>query len=219
MRRFAVTFFVFWLFFSLTPGISFARELAVDFSDFPKDIADLFRAKFPDLQREFARLAGGPVQLFVYHEVSKNDYKLTLIMGLEPAIFGVDERRVTRDKLDLRPFEDYFLMIDGYRIAVKESTRDPEERRLIGQTLMSIMLVNSRGDWFEFYGETDFFLEVKEAIISPNFIFAREGEKLITVKMEPTTDVSQVFVLPPARDEKKRLTEASLIYDFFSFQY
>ncbi len=72
---------------------------------------------------------------------------------------------------------------------------------------------------FEFYGETDFFMGVREAIISPNFVFQRSGKKPITVYMEPTAVVTQVFILPPARDENKKPTAASLIYDFFYFQY
>jgi hypothetical protein len=219
MRRFVVTFFVFWLFFSLVPGISAARELTIDFGGIPTGIADHFRSRFPDLVKEFKRLSGGPVLLFVYHEDEKDEYKLTLIMGLEPSVFGVDERRVIRNRLDLTPFADYFMMLDGFRAAVKDSMTDPDERKLIRQMLMSIMLVNARGDRFEFYGDTDFFMGVKEATISPNFIFVREGKKPITVYMEPTAIVQQVFILPPARDEKRNLTEASLIYDFFSFQY
>jgi hypothetical protein len=84
---------------------------------------------------------------------------------------------------------------------------------------MSIILMNVKGDQFEFYGDTDFFMGVREAIISPNFVFERNGKEPITVYMEPTAVVSQVFILPPARDENKKPTAVSLIYDFFSFQY
>jgi hypothetical protein len=219
MRRFIVTFFVFWLFFSLVPGISAARELTIDFGGIPSEVAELFRARFPDLAKEFERLPGGPVLLFIYHNEETDEYKLTLIMGLEPSVFGVDERRVTRKELNLKPFADYFLILDAFRMAARESTTDPGERRLIKQMLMSIMLVNARGDRFEFYGDTDIFVGGKEATISPNFIFTREGKEPVTVYMEPTAIVQQVFILPAARDEKRNPTKASLIYDFFWFQY
>ncbi len=219
MRRFAVTFFVFWLFFTLLTGSSAAREVSLDFYDFPKEIAELFRAHLADLQEEFRPLSGGPVQLFIFYEGTKDEYKASLIMGLEPRVFGVDERRISRDKLDLRPFATYFLALDSYRNEVRKSAADPGQRKIIGQILMSIMLVNTRGEQFEFYGDTDFFMGVREAVISPNFVYERTGKKPITVYMKPTAVVSQVFILPPARDENKKPTEASLIYDFFSFQY
>jgi hypothetical protein len=218
MRRFFVTFFVFLLFFNLRPGHSHSRELTLDFVDFPKDVAGLFRAKFPQLQKEFKSLGGGSAQLFIYHETAADEYKLTLIMLMERATFGVDERRVNRTKLDLRSFAPCFLALDSYRSEVKKSSNDPDVRAFISRMLMSIMLIDTRGK-FEFFGETDFFMGVREAIISPNFVYERKGEKPITVYMEPTAVVSQVFILPPARDEKKKLTEASLIYDFFYFQY
>lgn len=222
MRRFLATFFVFLLFFSLLSGISQARELTLGFADFPSEIAQLFRAKFPDLQREFKSLGGGSAQLFIYHESATGEYKATLIMPLDRSVFGVDERRVTRTKLDLRPFAEDFLALDSYRIEVRKSSPDPDVRAFISRMTMSIMLISFEGDRediFEFYGETDFFMGVREAIISPNFVFVRGGKKPITVYMQPTAVVSQVFTLPPARDDQKRLTEASLIYDFFRFQY
>ncbi len=220
MRRFLVTFFVFLLFFNLSPGYSYSRELTLDFAaDFPKDVAGLFRAKLPQLQKEFKSLGTGWAQLFVYHDPAADEYKATLIMKLDPATFGVDERRVTRTKLDLRPFAPHFLALDSYRSEVKKSSGDPDVRGLISGMLTSIMLMNAQGDRFEFFGDTDFFMGVREAIISPNFVFVRKGKKPITVYMEPTAVVSQVFILPPARDKTKKLTEASLIYDFFSFQY
>jgi hypothetical protein len=219
MRRFLATFFVFLLFFNLLSGISRARDLTLGFMDFPEGVAALFRAQFSRLQGEFKSLGDGSAQLFIYREATTDEYKVTLILPLERATFGVDERRVTRTKLDLRPFAAYFLALDSYRGEVKKSSADPDVRAFISRMPMSIMLVDSRGDRFEFYGETDFFMGVREAIISPNFIFVRKGNKPITVYMEPTAVVSQVFILPPARDERKKLTEASLIYDFFSFQY
>lgn len=219
MRRFLATFFVFLLFFSIFSEVLCARDLTIGFADFPSDAAALFRAKFPELQREFKALGSGWAQLHIYHEAAADEYKITLIMPLERETFGVDERRVTRTKLDLRPFAVYFLALDSYRNEVKKASADPEVRSSISRMAMSIMLMNAAGDQFEFYGETDFFMGVREAIISPNFIFTREGKKAITVYMEPTAVVSQVFTLPPARDEQKRLTEASLIYDFFYFEY
>ena len=219
MRRFLVTFFVFLLFFSVRPGYSYSRELTLDFFDFPKDAAGLFRAKFPELQKEFKSLGDGSAQLFIYHETVPDEYKATLIMPLERATFGVDERRVIRSKLDLRPFAAYFLALDSFLSEVKKSSSDPDTRAFVSRILMSIMLINTRGDRFEFFGDTDFFMGVREAIISPHFVFERKGNKPITIYMEPTAVVSQVFILPPARDEKKKLTEASLIYDFFYFQY
>jgi hypothetical protein len=219
MRRFAVTFFVFLVFFSLMGGASRAREASLDFYDFPREIAELFRAHLSDFQKELRTLSGAPVQLFIFYDGAKDEYKATLIMGLEPRVFGVDERRVSRDKLDLRPFATYFLTLDSYRSEVRKSAPDPGQRKIISQILMSVMLVNTRGDRFEFYGDTDFFMGVREAVISPNFIFERKDKKPFTIYMEPTAVVSQVFILPPARDEKRRLTEASLVYDFFSFQY
>ncbi len=219
MRRFVVTFFVFLLFFSLTVGHAYSRELTLGFDDFPKDVAGLFRVKFPQLQKEFKSLGAGWAQLFIYHEKGADEYKATLIMELEPATFGVDERRVSRTKLDLRSFAPYFLALDSYRSEVKKSSSDPDVRAFISRILMSVILINAKGDTFEFFGDTDFFMGVREAIISPNFIYERKGQKPITVYMEPTAVVSQVFILPPARDEKKKPTEASLIYDFFSFEY
>ena len=219
MRRFLVTFFVFLLFFNLMSGVSGARELTIGFADFPSDVADLFRAQFPELQKEFKTLGNGWAQLYIYHDPGTGEYKATLIMKLEPATFGVDERRVTRTKLDLRPFAPYLLALDLYRSEVRKSSPDPDVRAFISRMPMSIMLMNAQGDRFEFYGETDFFMGVREAIISPNFIFERRGRKPITIYMEPTAVVSQVFILPSARDEQKKLTEASLIYDFFYFQY
>jgi hypothetical protein len=219
MRRFLATFFVFLLFFNLLSGISSARELTLDFADYPSEVADLFRAKFPELQREFKTLGAGWAELLIYHEATNDEYKATLIMPLEPSTFGVDERRVIRTKLDLRPFAAYFLALDSYRGEVKKSSGDPDVRAFISRMPMSIILMNVKGDRFEFYGETDFFMGVREAIISPNFTFTRGGKKPITVYMEPTAVVSQVFILPPARDENKKPTAASLIYDFFSFQY
>ncbi len=219
MRRFLATFFVFLLFFNLLSGISSARELTLDFADFPSEVADLFRAKFPQLQREFKTLGTGWAQLYIYHETERDEYKATLIMKIEPATFGVDARRVTRTKLDLRPFAAYFLALDSYRGEVKKSSADPDVRAFISRMTMSIILMNVKGDQFEFYGDTDFFMGVREAIISPNFVFERNGKEPITVYMEPTAVVSQVFILPPARDENKKPTAASLIYDFFSFQY
>ncbi len=219
MRRFLVTFFVFLLFFSVRQDYSYCRELTLDFADFPKDAAVLFRAQFPQLQKEFKSLGTGWAQLFIYHETAPDGYRAALIMKLEPATFGVDERRVTRTKLDLRPYAAYFLALDSYLGEVKNSSSDPDMRALISRMLMSIMLMNAQGDRFEFFGDTDFFMGVREAIISPNFVFERKGKKPITVKMEPTAVVSQVFILPPARNENRKLTEASLIYDFFSFQY
>jgi len=219
IRRFLVTFFVLLFFFNLRPGYSCCTELTLDFVDFPKDVADLFRAQFPPLQREFKSLDAGWAQLFIYHETAADEYKATLIMPLNPATFGVDEHRVIRTKLDLRPFAAYFLALDSYRNEVKKSSGDPEVRSFISRILMSIILVNAQGDRFEFFGDTDFFIGAREAIISPNFVFERKGRKSITVYMEPTSVVSQVFILPPAKDEAKKLTESSLIYDFFYFQY
>jgi hypothetical protein len=219
MRRFLATFFVFLLFFNLLSGISRARELTLDFVDFPSEVEDLFRAKFPQLQQEFKTLGTGWAQLYIYHETERDEYKATLIMKIEPATFGVDARRVTRTKLDLRPFAPYFLSLDSYLSEVRKSSPDPDVRAFISRMTMSIMLMNVKGDQFEFYGETDFFMGVREAIISPNFTFTGSGKKPITVYMEPTAVVSQVFILPPARDEQKKLTKASLVYDFFYFQY
>jgi hypothetical protein len=219
MRRFLATFFVFLLFFNLLSGVSRAREVTLDFADFPSEVAQPFRAKFPDLQREFKTLGAGWAHLHIYHQTEPDEYKATLIMKLDPATFGVDERRVTRTKLDLRPFAVYFLALDSYRDEVRKSSADPAARAIISRIVMSIMLMNAEGDQFEFYGETDFFMGVREVIISPNFIFERSGRKPITISMEPTAVVSQVFILPPARDEQKKLTGASLIYDFFYFQY
>jgi hypothetical protein len=219
MRRFLVTFFVFLLFFILRPGYSYPRELTLGFFDFPEEVAGLFRAQFPPLQNEFRSLGEGSAQLFIYHETARDEYKATLIMPLDRAIFGVDERRINRTKLDLRPFAPYFLALDSYRTAVKKSAGDPDVRALVSKMLMSIMLIDVDGNRFEFFGDTDFFMGVREAIISPNFVYERKGRKPITVYMEPTAVVSQVFILPPARDEKRNLTEASLIYDFFYFQY
>jgi hypothetical protein len=217
MRRFLVTFFVFLLFFIMRPGYAYPRELTLGFFDFPEGVAGLFRAQFPRLQNEFRSLGDESAQLFIYHETTRDEYKATLIMPLERAVFGVDERRIIRTKLDLRPFAPYFLALDSYRTAVKKTASDPDVRALISKMLMSIMLIDIDGNQFEFFGDTDFFMGVREAIISPNFVFERKGRKPITVYMEPTAVVSQVFILPPARDEKKKLTEASLIYDFFYF--
>ncbi len=219
MRRFLVTFFVFLLFFSLRPGHSYCRELTLTFVGFPQEAADLFRAQFPRLQEEFKSLGAGWAQLFVYHETTADEYKLTLVMPLELSTFGVDAHRVTRTKLDLRPFAGYFLALDSYRNEVKRSSGDPDTRAFISRMLMSVILMNAEGDQFEFFGDTDFFMGAREAIISPNFVLTNKGRKPITVHMEPTSVVSQVFVLPPAKDESKRLTEASLIYDFFFFQH
>lgn len=219
MRRFFVTFFVFLLFFNLLVGYSYCRELTLDFTDFPKEVADLFRAKFPQLQQEFKSLGAGWAQLFIYQEAAPDEYRATLIMKLDPATFGVDEHRVTRTKLDLRPFAAYFLALDSYRNEVKKSSGDPDVRASTSRMLMSIMLMNAEGDQFKFFGDTDFFMGTREAIISPNFVFKPRGKKPITVYMEPTSVVSQVFILPPARDEARKLTEASLIYDFFFFHY
>jgi hypothetical protein len=218
MRRFLATFFVFLLFLSLSPGYSYSREVTLSFADFPKDAAGLFRAKFPELQKEFKSLGNGSAQLFVYHDAANNEYKTTLIMQLTPATFGVYEHRVARTKLDLRPFAPYFLALDTYRNEVRKSSPDLDVRAFISRMLMSIMLIDTRGK-FEFFGDTDFFMGVREAIISPNFVYEPVGKKPISIKMEPTAVVSQVFILPAARDEKRKPTEASLIYDFFSFEY
>lgn len=207
------------LFYIFIAAKVWALELSLDFFDFPKETASLFKAKFPVISKEIENIEEGPVQLFVYYDEEKGIYKATIVLGLDLAVFGVDKRRVISDKLDLSPFTAYFLALDDYLEAIRDASDDASERKLISKMVMSIMLINERGDMFEIYGDTDFFLGVREAIISPNFIFERKSKEVIAVYMEPTEIVSQVFILPPARDEKGGLTPISLIYDFFFFEY
>jgi hypothetical protein len=207
------------LFFILSSVEGGALGLSLDFFDFPKETASLFRSQFSLIEAELAGEGDGSAKLFIYYDGEKDIYKASLIMGLDRSIFGVDERRVKRDTLDLRPYAPYFLVMADYLEAVRYSTADTVSRKLISKMVMSIILVNEKGDTFEFFGDTDFFLGVREAIISPNFIFLKNSRGVIHAYMEPTAIVSQVFILPSARDPEGALAPMSLIYDFFFFEY
>ncbi len=205
-----------------------AVELSLDFIDIPKKTADLFRAGFPKIKEELEKVKdfrNSTGSLFIYRDSEKDEYKATFMMGLDKSIFDVDERRVSKEKLDLRPFVPLFLALDDYRESVRVSSEDIEERRLISKIVMSIMLINEKGDIFEFYADTDYFMGLREVIISPNFIFekrergGKKGKKVFAIYMEPTEIVSQVFILPPARDENGALNPVSLLYDFLYFEY
>lgn len=204
-----------------------AVELSLDFIDFPKNTADLFRTGFPDIKeklediKDFRDSTGS---LFIYRDSGRDEYKATFILGLDLSLFGVDQRRISREKLDLRPYVPLFLALDDYIESVRVSSDDIEERRLISKIVMSVMLVNEKGDMFEFYADTDYFMGLREVIISPNFIFEKKGgdkkgKKVFSIYMEPTGIVSQVFILPPARDENGALNPVSLLYEFFYFEY
>ena len=209
---------LFYIFIFFAPGV-WALDLSLDFFDFPKNTASLFRAKLPVISEGLEDIEEGPAKLFVYYDKNKDIYKATIILGLDLAVFGVDKRRISRDKLDLSLFAAYFLVLDDYLEAVRNASDDTAEKRLVSKMVMSIMLINEKGDVFEIFGDTDFFMGIREAIISPSFIFERKSEKAISVYMEPVEIVSQVFILPPARDREGKLTPMSLIYDFFYFEY
>ncbi len=216
LAPFIILVLLFYIFFAEKV---WALDLSLDFFDFPKETASLFKAKFPVIYEGLEDIEEGPAKLFVYYDKEKGIYKATIVLGLDLAVFGVDKRRISRDKLDLSPFAAYFIAIDDYLEAIRNASDDASEKKLISKMVMSIMLINEKGDVFEIYGDTDFFMGIREAIISPNFIFERKSKEVISVYMEPTEIVSQVFVLPPARDREGNLTQMSLIYDFFFFEY
>jgi hypothetical protein len=221
LRPLAAAFFLI-LFFEAIPGKVYAIDLSLDFNDFPKKTADLFRAGFPKLQEELKEIkdfSGKSGSLFIYHDEGKNEYKSAFILGLDLSLFGVDERRVLKNELNLKPFVPLFLALDDYIESVRVSSNDYEERRFISRIAMSVMLINDKGDRFEFYAQTDYFMGIREVIISPNFIYEKKGKKVFMVYMEPTEIVSQVFVLPPARNDDGTLNPVSLVYDFFYFDY
>ncbi|MBN1571728.1 MAG: hypothetical protein JW984_00855 [Deltaproteobacteria bacterium] len=205
-----------------------AVELSLDFIDFPKKTADLFRAGFPEIKKELENIndfRDSTGSLFIYRDSERDEYKATFILGLDLSVFGVDERRISKEKLDLRPFAPLFLALDDYIESVRVSSSDMEERRLISKIVMSIMLINEKGDSFEFYADTDYFMGLREVIISPNFVFEKreegekKGKKVFAIYMEPTEIVSQIFILPPARDENGTLNPVSLLYEFLYFEY
>jgi hypothetical protein len=204
-----------------------AVELSLDFIDFPKKTADLFRAGFPEIKKQLEDIKDfrdSTGSLFIYRDSGRDEYRAVFILGLDLSIFGVDQRRISRDKLDLRPFAPLFIALDDYIESVRVSSSDIDERRLISKIVMSVMLVNEKGDRFEFYADTDYFMGLREVIISPNFVFekrdgGKKGKKAFSIYMEPTEIVSQVFILPPARDENGALNPVSLIYDFLYFEY
>lgn len=194
-------------------------EVQLDFSAFPGETAELFRENFEGLENDLAKLPGDVGRVLVYKDERLDAYKISLILGLDTSIFGVTSHSVYTDTLDLTYFVPHFIAIQDYLDAVKRSASDVERKRFIGRIIMSIMLINGEGDILEFYAETDFFFGVREAVISPNFSFEKSGRKQVTIYMEPIDIVSQVFILPPARDESGALTPASLIYNFLSFDY
>ena len=196
-----------------------ALEVQLDFSGFPGETAELFRESFGGLEDDLAHLPGDVGRILIYRDERLDAYKISLILGLDPSIFGVTSRSVYTDTLDLTSFVPHFIAMQDYLDAVKRSAADVERKRFIGRIMMSIMLINEEGDILEFFAETDFFFGVREAVISPNFSFEKSGREPVTVYMEPVDIVSQVFILPPARDESGALTPASLIYNFLSFEY
>jgi len=200
-------------------GRANALEVQLDFHEFPGETANLFREEFDSLKHEMATLPGDIGQILIYKDARIDAYKISLILGLDPSIFGVTSHSIYTDTLDLTSFAPYFLSIQDYLDAVKRSASDVERKRFIGRIMMSIMLINEEGDILEFYAETDFFFGNREAAISPTFVFEKNGWDPVTVYMEPTDIISQVFILPPAQDESGALTPASLIYNFLSFEY
>lgn len=210
------------LIFQAIPGKAYALDLSLDFNNFPKETADLFRSGFPKFQGEINKIkdfGSKSGSLFIYHDEGKNEYKAAFILGLDLSLFGVDERRVLKEELNLKPFVPLFLALDDYIESVRVSSEDYEERRFISKIAMSVMLINEKGDRFEFYAQTDYFMGIREVIISPNFIFEKRGKKVFMVYMKPTEIVSQVFILPPARNDDGTLNPVSLIYEFFYFDY
>ncbi len=207
---------------AIMPKTVCAIELTLDFSDFPKNTADHFRSNFPEIRdkvKKIGKFKNTTGSLFIYHNKENNENKAALILGLDLAIFGVDERRVARKKLDLRSFIPLFLALDDYIESVRDSSVDKAERRLISKIAMSIMLINEDGDRFEFYAQTDYFMGHREVMISPNFIFEKRKKNVFMIHMEPTEAISQVFILPKTRDAEGSLNEASLLYDFLLFDY
>lgn len=220
-------FFLIFILVSMTvlaimPKTACAIELTLDFSDFPKKTADRFKSNFPEIKdkiRSIDKFKNTTGSLFIYHNKKNNENKAVLILGLDLSIFGVDERRVSKEKLDLRHFVPLFLALDDYIMSVRDSSDDKDERRLIKKIAMSIMLINENGDRLEFYAETDYFMEHREVIISPNFIFEKRGKNVFIIYMKPTAIISQVFILPPTRDAGGSLNPSSLLYDFLLFDY
>ena len=208
---------------NLNKSIAIATDISLDFSDFPEKTAALFKDKFPTLQKDLEKVDDDTAHLFIIHDPNKKIYKATFILGLDLTIFGVDENRsyrIRKDKLDLSTFAPYFMELDDYIEVVASSSNDIEEKRLIYNMTMSIMLINEKGDVFEFFADTDFYAGAKEVIISPDFIFTKNGSKPFTTHMEPTNNIiSQVFILPPAYNEDGKLTPESMIYNFFFFKY
>jgi virulence-associated protein VapD len=207
---------------AIMPKTACAIELTLDFSDFPKNTADRFKSNFPEIRdkvKKIGKFKNTTGSLFIYHNKENNENKAALILGLDLSIFGVDERRVSRKKLDLRPFIPLFLALDDYIESVRDSSVDKDERRLISKIAMSIMLINEDGDRFEFYAQTDYFMGHREVMISPNFIFEKRKKNVFMIYMKPTEATSQVFVLPKTRDAGGSLNEASLLYDFLLFDY
>jgi len=207
------------IFFILIAVQANALEVQLGFSAFPGETAELFRESFGELENDLAKLPGDVGQILIYKDERIDAYKISLILGLDPSIFGVMSHSVYTDTLDLTYFVPHFIAIQDYLDAVKRSASDVERKRFIGRIMMSIMLINEEGDILEFYAETEFFFGVREAIISPNFSFEKSGRDPVIVYMEPIDIVSQVFILPPVRDESGTLTPASLIYNFLYFEY
>gem|GEM_PF-2993964 len=215
-RHIITSLLIFFIFFAFRAN---ALDVQLDFSTFPGETAEIFRKSFGELEDDLAKLPGDVGRILIYKDERIDAYKISLILGLDPSIFGVTSHSVYTDTLDLTYFVPHFIAMQDYLDAVKRSASDVERKKFIGRIMMSVMLINEEGDILEFYAETDFFFGVREAIISPNFFFEKSGRDPVTVYMEPIDIVSQVFILPPARDESGALTPASLIYNFLSFDY
>jgi hypothetical protein len=217
IRRYKITSLL--ILFILFAARANALEVEIGFHQFPGETAELFRESFGELENDLAKLPGDVGRILIYKDERIDAYKISLILGLDPSIFGVTSHSVYTDMLDLTYFVPHFIAIQDYLDTVKRLASDVDRKRFIGRIIMSIMLINEEGDILEFHAETDFFFGVREAIISPNVSFEKSGRDPVTIYMEPIDIVSQVFILPPAKDESGALPPASLIYNFFSFEY
>ena len=147
-RHIITSLLIFFIFFAFRAN---ALDVQLDFSTFPGETAEIFRKSFGELEDDLAKLPGDVGRILIYKDERIDAYKISLILGLDPSIFGVTSHSVYTDTLDLTYFVPHFIAMQDYLDAVKRSASDVERKKFIGRIMMSVMLINEEGDILEFY--------------------------------------------------------------------